>query len=554
MTGVKIWIGSWIKDLLILVFLLIGFAVGFSIRPLFSGNSGVSHTEEVTESQTQTIWTCSMHPQIRRYEPGLCPICEMDLIPLSQTESALTQIELSEEAVKLMEIQTSPVERKFITSEVRMVGKIEFDETRVKSITTYVPGRIDRLFVDYTGITVRQGDHMVELYSPELISAQAELLQALNRVRDLSPGSADTVRNSAQTNLIASREKLGLLGLTEKQIEQIEKSGKVLDRLTIYAPRGGIIIEKNATEGMYVQTGTRIYTIADLSQLWVKLDAYESDMMWLRYGQEVEFTTESYPGEVFKGTISFIDPVLNDRTRTVKVRVNVPNFDEKLKPNMFVRAVVRSQVASAGKVMDPRLEGKWICPMHPEIVKDHAGTCDICKMDLVIAHSMGYVSTGDSFEPPLVIPTSAALITGKRTVVYTSDPNSETPTYLLREIVLGPRAGDWYLVEKGLHQGQQVVTNGNFKIDSEMQIRGKISMMNPTPDSMQEESQMTTLVSRSEQTICPVMGFAVNKDIFIEYQGKKIYFCCAGCEEKFLAEPEKYLTKLPQFQINRSDK
>ncbi|MBN1816272.1 MAG: efflux RND transporter periplasmic adaptor subunit [Sedimentisphaerales bacterium] len=547
---------SWVKEISILVLLLIGFAVGFFLRPLLFDKTGVSHAEEATAGQGQTIWTCSMHPQIRRNQPGKCPLCHMDLIPLSQMASASTQIELSEDAVKLMDIQTSPVERKFVTAEVRMVGKLEFDETRIKAITTYVPGRIDRLFVDYTGITVRQGDHMVELYSPELISAQAELLQALNRVRDLPQDSAGIVQNSAQTNLTASREKLGLLGLTEQQIERIEQSGKVLDRLTIFAPRGGIVIEKNATEGMYVQTGTRIYTIADLSQLWVKLDAYESDMMWLRYGQEVEFTTESYPGELFKGTISFIDPVLNDRTRTIKVRVNVPNPDERLKPNMFVRAVVRSQIASAGKVMDPRLEGKWICPMHPEIVKDLPGTCDICKMDLVAAESMGYVSAKGPMEPPLVIPASAPLITGKRAVVYMPEPNSKTPTYLLREIVLGPRAGDWYLVEKGLSQGDQVVTNGNFKIDSEMQIRGKISMMNPTRNTEQETATIDTqaidpsMVMNGKQTICPVMGNPIDETVFTEYQGKKVYFCCPGCIDTFLAEPDKYLAKLPQFQTN----
>jgi len=231
---------------------------------------------------------------------------------------------------------------------------------------------------------------------------------------------------------------------------------------------------------MYVQTGTRIYTIADLSQIWVRLDAYESDLLWLRYGQEVEFTTESYPGEVFKGRISFIDPFLNPKTRTVKVRVNVPNLHGKLKPNMFVRATVRADVAAGGRVMDPKLAGKWICPMHPEVVKDEAGKCDICRMPLVRTESLGYVAvTEKESAKPLVIPATAPLVTGKRAVVYVQLPGRKRPTFEGREIVLGPRAGDYYIVRHGLEEGQLVVTNGNFKIDSALQIQAKPSMMTP---------------------------------------------------------------------------
>jgi len=228
---------------------------------------------------------------------------------------------------------------------------------------------------------------------------------------------------------------------------------------------------------MYVQTGTKIYTIADLSRLWVKLDAYESDMMWVRYGQEVEFKTEAYPGETFNGTISFIDPVLNAKTRTVKLRVNIENPDGRLKPEMFVRAVVRAKVAQAGQVMDKAMAGKWICPMHPDIVKTKASTCDICGMDLVTTESLGYVKVDALGEPPLVIPASAPLITGKRAVVYVQLPDTEKPTYEGREVVLGPRAGDYYIIESGLAEGEIVVTNGNFKIDSALQIQAKPSMM-----------------------------------------------------------------------------
>jgi Cu(I)/Ag(I) efflux system membrane fusion protein len=270
-----------------------------------------------------------------------------------------------------------------------------------------------------------------------------------------------------------------LWGLTQKQIKNVEKTGKVSDRTTIYSPISGIVIHKNGVEGEYLKTGTRIYTIADLSHVWIKLDAYESDLVWIRYGQDISFTVHAYPGEVFKGKITFIDPILNPDTRSIKIRVNVENPDGKLKPNMFVSAVVYPKVAAGGRVMDPAMADKWICPMHPEIIKDKKGDCDICAMPLVTSESMGYLSVSETEnEAPIVIPATAPLITGKRAVVYVEVPEKDG-TFEGREVVLGPRAGDYYLVKEGLSEGEMVVVNGNFKIDSAIQILAKPSMMNP---------------------------------------------------------------------------
>ncbi|MHC4659838.1 MAG: efflux RND transporter periplasmic adaptor subunit [Planctomycetota bacterium] len=470
------------------VLVLAAFVLGFVIRGCWQGSDS-GHSRAAGDVKRQvTMWTCSMHPQIRQPRSGKCPICFMDLVPVitEAGEIGERQISFSQEAIKLMEVDTSVVERRFVTAEIRMVGKIDYDETRVKYITAWVPGRIDRLYVDYTGVTVNKGDHMVYLYSPELLSAQAELLEAARAAANIRAGVSELISRSILATLEAAREKLRLLGLTQEQIAEIEETGQPDDHLTIYAPIGGVVIHRNATEGMYVQTGTKIYTIADLSQLWVKLDAYESDMMWVRYGQEVEFETEAYPGEIFKGTISFIDPVLNPKTRTVKLRVEVENPDGRLKPEMFVRALVRSEVAQGGRVMVPEMAGKWICPMHPDVVKTEAGSCDICGMDLVTTESLGYVKVGISEVAPLVIPASAPLITGKRAVVYVQLP-TEAPTYEGREVVLGPRAGDYYLVKEGLAEGEIVVTNGNFKIDSALQIQAKPSMMSPEGSKMTDE-------------------------------------------------------------------
>jgi len=463
--------------------------IGFWLRGLFASPgapmteapAGHMHAGEETPPQ---VWTCSMHPQIRLPKPGLCPICHMELIPVSDNETVSDagprELTVSEAAARLMDVETVPVEHRTVTTMVRMVGKVDYDETRLAYITAWIPGRLDRLFVDYTGVPVRKGDHMVSLYSPQLLSAQEELLQAVKSAAKVNASGSNLLRQTTEATAQAAREKLRLWGLTAEQIAEIEKNGVVSDHMTIYAPAGGIVIHKNAVEGMYVNEGTRIYTIADLSHVWVKLDAYESDLEWLRYGQKVEFSTVAYPGQTFTGMIAFIDPILNDRTRTAKIRVNVPNPDGKLKPEMFVKAIVHADIAAGGRVIDESLAGKWMCPMHPEVVKDEAGRCDICGMPLVTTESLGYVGENPAqVEKPLVVPVSAALVTGTRAVVYVRKTNGEAPTFEGREIVLGPRAGAYYLVRSGLEEGELVVVKGNFKIDSALQILAKPSMMMP---------------------------------------------------------------------------
>ncbi len=318
------------------VFIIAAFIIGFLLR------GGSKETREypvqidIAEEAAVQVWTCAMHPQIRLPEPGKCPICGMELIPVtsdtSGDETSPRELTLSAHAAKLAEIEVAPVERKFVQKEIRMVGKVEYDETRLSYITAWLPGRIDRLYVDYTGITVRKGDHLVYIYSPELFTTQEELTQALKVAVELEQSKLSITKEMTRQMIEAAREKLRLLGMTQQQIEEFERQGKPSDHVTIYSPVEGIVIHKDALEGMYVTTGTKIYTIADLSYVWVKLDVYESDLTWIRYGQEVEFYTEAYPGEVFTGRIAFIDPVLNEKTRTVKIRVNVPNTNGKLKP------------------------------------------------------------------------------------------------------------------------------------------------------------------------------------------------------------------------------
>lgn len=419
------------------------------------------------------VWTCSMHLQIRSRAPGDCPVCGMMLIP------AATNFRLSAEARELAQVEVVPVERRWVARQVRLVGSIEYDETQLRTITARVGGRLDRLYVDYTGISVNEGDHMVWMYSPEILAAEAELIESAKAVKAMKGIPLQLTQRNAEATLAATRDKLRLWGLTPEQIAEIEARGEPSDHIQINAPIGGVVIQKNAEEGMYVETGTPIYRIADLSKVWLKIDAYESDLPWLRYGQEVRFTTESLPGETIIGRISFIDPVLTVKTRTVKIRVNVSNDDGKLKPGMFVRAVVESGLAAGGRTLDANLAGKWVSPMHPEIVRDEPGPCPVCGMALVKAEDLGFVSPDSSPDlAPLVIPTTAALRTGRRAIVYVQNPDDPS-RYEGREVVLGARAGDFFLVQSGVEEGELVVTNGNFKIDSAQQILTKSSMMNP---------------------------------------------------------------------------
>lgn len=460
--------------------------LAFSLGALLTGGGGDDTrraSESAAESRTDEpeVWTCSMHPQVQLPKAGKCPICFMDLIPLevgSEEDLGPRQLQMTESAKKNARIVTVEAHRALAEAEIRLVGKLAYDETKLAYITAWVPGRLDRLYADFTGITVRKGDHMVYMYSPELLASQEELLQAKIAVTALSIGS-EILRETATKTLEATREKLHLFGLSKKQISEIEETGSVSDHLTINAPIGGVVVHKNAAEGIYVKTGTRIYTIADLSQLWVIFEAYESDLPWLRYGQKIEFTTPSFPGRSFSARITFIAPTLDKTTRTVDVRAIFDNSAKELKPDMFVSGVVKSRINSLGEVVEEDFAGKWICPMHPEVVEDSAGDCDICGMPLVSAESLGYANSTEGEETALLIPASAPLLTGLRSIVYVELPDRESPVFEGREVQLGPRAGDWYVVVSGIEEGERVVVNGAFKIDAELQIRAKPSMMLP---------------------------------------------------------------------------
>jgi membrane fusion protein, copper/silver efflux system len=509
------------------------------------------------ETQKQdTIWTCSMHPQIRMHGPGKCPICFMDLIPLTseehpQEEAGATRLTMSEHAKALAGIATAPAVRRGLTADIRLTGKVALDETRVEMITARVGGRIDHLFVDYTGVPVKKGDHLASMYSPELMSLQKELLVAARAATPATDTSSPAYTGMSRT-FDAAKEKLRLLGFSEKDLTRILERGTIDDHMTIRAGQHGVVLKKLVAEGSYVQTGTPLFHIADLRTLWLMLDAYESDLMWLRLGQKVSFSVEAFPGMTFSGTISFIDPVVNPQTRTVAVRVIVDNKDGRLKPDMFVKAEVKTAVSTSGGIRNSALRGKWISPMHPQIVKDHPGTCDICGMPLVKAEELGYVTSGFEEVEPLVIPATAPLYTGRRSLVYVEVPGTEKPTYEARTVELGPRVGSYYIVRSGITEGEQVVINGSFKIDGELQIRAKPSMMDPaTGDNTHDHSGHAdgppAMKMPSMEQVPDITQASVVKSFLSDLeQLDAVYFEVAGALTR--DEFNKAKTKLVEFK------
>jgi Cu(I)/Ag(I) efflux system membrane fusion protein len=390
---------------------------------------GGANTGDDVPAEAAEVWTCSMHPQIRMPAPGQCPICGMELILASgeatPRDVPASRVTLSAAAQALAEIETSVVRRTEPRSEVRLLGRVDYDENRLRMVTSWTDGRIDRLKVRVTGTKVRKGQVVALLYSPEVYAAMRDLVVAAKQSEKLAAGMYGS-GDLAAAAVSASRERLRLLGVSEDEIASIEDTRDAPKQVPVRSTFSGTILDRNVEEGDYVKAGTPLYHIADLSRVWVQIDAYESDLPHLALDQSVVLEVESLPGELFTGKVGFIDPIIDRKTRTARVRVEVDNVDGQLRPGMFVQAVV----------------------------------------DADIGDRLSY----------LVIPASAALFTGRRSVVYVAAAG-ERGIYDLREVKLGPRAGPVFPVIAGLSEGERVVSRGAFVIDADLQLAGGRSMM-----------------------------------------------------------------------------
>lgn len=398
------------------------FVVGLLLGWLVIGGSAQSESEQeehAHEAEGETTYTCSMHPQIRQGEPGDCPICGMDLIPVEEDgaeESDANALRMSPTAMQLAGVQTSVITTGQSVKSLRLSGKVQADERLVYTQPAHFPGRIERLMVNFTGDYVSKGQVLAHVYSPELVTAQQELFEA------------QKMKESQPALFHSAKEKLRNWKLSEGQIDEILASGKTESTFPILANTSGYVTRMMVSSGDYIQRGQAVYELTDLSKVWVLFDVYESDLPWVKRGATVDYTISSLPGETFTGTVDYIDPVIDSRSRIAKARIEVNNSDQKLKPEMFASGRVASRLSN-----------------NPS---------------------------------SLVVPKSAVMWTGEKSVVYVKSESDQGVSFVMREVVLGLDLGDAFAIVSGLDAGEEIVTNGTFSVDAAAQLAGKPSMMN----------------------------------------------------------------------------
>ncbi len=450
-----------------------------------SSSNESTHNQEQETVAEETVYTCSMHPQIKQNKPGLCPICAMDLVPMATMASEgehvdPNEIQMTESASALASVQTTIVKQGVPEKDVQLLGKVQADERNISELTARFGGRIEKLFINYTGQKVRKGEKLGTIYSPELITAQKELLESLK------------YKTSNPSFYKATRTKLKLWDLTEQQIDAIETRGETKTYFDIQAPISGTVTKRHVSVGDYVKEGSALFEVINLSKVWVMFDAYESDLPWIKKGDNIEFSIQSVPGKQHNGKVTFIDPFIDAQTRVAKVRVELNNADGQLKPEMFANGILQSNIALNAN--------------------------------------------------ELLIPKSAILWTGKRAVVYVKVPERETTSFIYREIILGPEAGNFYVVSEGLSEGEEIAMNGVFKIDAASQLAGKPSMMNPGGGKVSTGHNHGEMESGNEPIEDYSIHQAVNENPKDEHEGHnmeanlkhemfKVSGNCGMCEE-----------------------
>jgi Cu(I)/Ag(I) efflux system membrane fusion protein len=379
---------------------------------------------------TGQIYTCPMHPYYTSDRPGECPICGMDLVPVDSTDKhaghessvdGFASLELDPRQQQLIGVTTAPVEIKDVNRTIRAVGTVVPDERRVFVVHSKVSGWIDRLYVDATGQAVAAGQPLLAVYSPDVYATEEEYLAANDAARELGSSPDEDVARGTEALKDAAARRLEYWDVRPGEVERLEEAGHPLKALTVRSPYGGYVLTKHAQVGMYVQPGMPLYTVADLSRVWVEADIYEYEIPFVKVGQRVTITLPYYPAEPLDGTVRFVYPFLNAKTRTARVRVEVANPGLKLKPDMFA--------------------------------------------DISIEQDLG---------ERLVVPSEAVLDSGERKVVFVAHDGGH---FEPREITTAARLDDYYVVARGVREGEEVVTSGNFLLDSESRIKGALAAM-----------------------------------------------------------------------------
>ncbi|WKK79287.2 efflux RND transporter periplasmic adaptor subunit [Marivirga arenosa] len=422
-----------INIIIILASVVVGTLIGFFLN----GSSDPQHEQEGNSQNMEAenqIWTCSMHPSVRQNEPGDCPICGMDLIPLSESDNqdglSANAVSMSSTAMKLASVETATVEKAMIEKEILVAGKLQENENQEYTQSAHFPGRVEELYVNYEGEFVRKGQIIGKLYSPELLTAQEELLLAYKQ-RENNPSYYE-----------AAQQKLQNWKLSNQQIQSIIEAGKVKETFNIISDFSGYISKLNITEGKYLNKGEPLFELDNLSKLWVYLDVYEQDIQFVKLGSEVKFHVQSFPSKEFTSKIDFISPKVDPISRIVKVRANIQNGEGLLKPEMLVTANIQFKQFDSSAI---------------------------------------------------IVPKSSVMWTGKRSVVYVKEETQSGISFTMREVDLGLALNDSFVVTSGLNEGEVIAVAGTFSIDAAAQLAGKPSMMSAKKMESVELSQEAKL-------------------------------------------------------------
>lgn len=507
-------------------------------------------------------WICPMMCTAALQRAGRCPVCAMELVPATSGPGALPgdgSLRIEGAARRVANIQTVPVRMGGGGRQVRAVGRLDYDEGTRRTLSARVDGRIEKLFADYTGVVVRAGDCLAVVYSPELYSAQVEYLLSRGQ-RDLGlAGSAVGGAGVGRGSLLeSSRRRLLELGMAEQQVAELESGGEASSRLELVAPISGTVVEKLAVEGQYVREGEAVFQLADLSAVWLILELFPEEAAGIRFGQRVHVEVQSLPGRRIEGRVVFVAPRVSPETRTVGVRVVLPNEDGELRVGDYARAEIEPViVGGGGLVYDPELAGAWISLRHPHMTAAGPGTCPICGEALISGRELGFTDESAEVSRFVVIPRDALLMAGDSSVVYVE---SEPGKFELRNVVAGRVSGGEVEILEGLSAGEQVAVRGNFLIDSQMQLSGKPSLIDPRRHIPGLTSEQLAKIEISlgqlspvdrelaeRQRVCPIAGMLLGSmgvPIRVEAGGASVFICCEGCRGRLLREPEKYLRKL----------
>lgn len=530
-----------------------------------AGDGGATNPSATAEADIDYI--CPMMCTPPQKEPGRCPVCAMELVPASGGSAGGDErsVVVDPATRRVVNIQTASVQRVPVHRTIRAVGEVGYDEGKMKTISAYSAGRFDKMYVDYIGAVVKAGDRLAEFYSPELYSAQVEYLQAMDsRAR----GRALEVVKQANQRLQANaRQRLIELGMSVEQIDRLSKTRKAMTRLDVIAPIHGTVIDRLAVEGAYVKEGQPIFRLADLSTVWLQLELFPEDAAAVRYGQSVEAVLKSMPGKTFHGRIAFVDPEVNKQSRTVSVRVVLENIQSMIRIGDYAKATIEIPVNSTSNqlVYDPALANKWISPRHPHVVSDQPGLCKLCGVELVPATELGFTDVPQTANSAIVVPRSAVLSAADQSVVYVE---TETGRFEIRRVVTGPTINDKIVITKGLADGEKVATSGNFLLDSQMQLAGNPSLIDPSRAapplemiagfSAKELAEIKQLPDSEqalaiEQIICPVTEYKLGSmgiPLKVEVDGEVIFVCCAGCKEDVVSEPAIHIAKIEEYKLS----